>query len=297
MIRRGTYKDRPAILVESGDFLLTLLPEDGAKIASLVDKPTDKERMAVKPGDTYARLTETGSYVAAECSAFDDMFPTVDPCTVGDFPAYPDHGEACRLPYAVTIAEEQVVLEATSRLFPVTYRKTVQPTADGGVDVTYTYENHGDTPFPFLWAGHIMLQGEDDLRVLTPFSAATPTERMFADGRLPTGDLPKDRLMAHRPGAGATYKFYYLSPMSRGEFGVAYADGSRLLFTVDPQKIPYLGLWLNNGYFQGLYTVTPEPCTVPFDAPSRAAERGYSSVIPPGADFTFTLHISRKENT
>ena len=98
--------------------------------------------------------------------------------------------------------------------------------------------------------------------------------------------------MGCEPGKGATYKFYYLEPMKEGRFGIFYADGSQLCFTVEPEKLPYLGLWLNNGEFQDIYSITPEPCTSPFDAVDRAGERGYTSVIPAGCDFAFEIEIA-----
>jgi len=84
--------------------------------------------------------------------------------------------------------------------------------------------------------------------------------------------------------------------MPEGRFGVRYRDGSRLLFNVDAQKLPYLGIWLNNGAFQKGYSITPEPCSVPFDAPDRAAARGYTSRIPVGETFTFAFHIRIEED-
>ena len=80
--------------------------------------------------------------------------------------------------------------------------------------------------------------------------------------------------------------------MPEGLFGVKYVDGTKLLFTFDPEKLPYLGLWLNNGAFQNGYSITPEPCTVPFDAPERAAKRGYTSTIPAGGAFAFAMQIN-----
>ena len=137
-----------------------------------------------------------------------------------------------------------------------------------------------------------MLRGEDGMQVLTPFAEGTPVEMMFSTPGYDRERLPLDRLMGYAPGKGAAYKFYYLKPLPEGYFGVRYRDGSKLLFSVDPEKLPYLGIWLNNGEFQNGYSITPEPCTVPFDAPDRAAERGYTSVIPPKESFTFHIHIS-----
>ncbi len=293
------YKDRPAVTIESDALIATFLPQDGGKMASLCVRSSGKELLAVKSGEEYKVLTYDGDYVSSECSGFDDMFPTVDPYTPQEGAyegiTYPDHGETCRIPYDVSLQEEGIVLTAKSRIFPIDYQKTIHPAADGGMDIVYHIINHGEVPFPYLWAGHIMLQGEDGVRVFTPFGEDTPTEMMFATKGIPESELSKDRLTGYRPGKGAAYKFYYLEPMKEGCFGLEYSDGSRLLFEVDPEKVPYLGIWFNNGEFQDLYSITPEPCTVPFDAPDRAEKRGYVSMVPAKSSFEFKLHIAWKE--
>ena len=297
MVLRTNYKDVPAILVESQTLQAWILPEDGGKIASIKRKKDGKELLAVKPGECYKRLAYDGSYVDSECSGFDDMFPTVDPdlpenCS---YSRYPDHGECCRLPYEAVLAEETVTLTAESRIFPITYTKTLQACEDG-LCIGYRIKNHADVAFPFLWAGHMMLAGEENAQVLTPFGESAPTEMMFADP-MPADPyaLPKDRLMAHKPGEGVTYKFYYSEPMPEGRFGICYGNGSTLTVTVDETKLPWLGIWLNNGTFQNGYSITFEPCTVPYDAPSRAAKRGLTSSIPAGGEFSFHITLQLKE--
>lgn len=298
MVQKTVYKDIPAVLVESGTLQAWILPEDGGKLASVKRKKDGKELLAVKSGAAYKRLAYDGSYVDSECSGFDDMFPTVDPDVPEGsiYPQYPDHGECCRLPYEAALTEKGVTLTAKSRLFPITYTKTLQVGEDDSLRIGYRIENHADVEFPFLWAGHMMLAGAEKARVLAPFGDSTPTEMMFAD---PMPDdpyaLPKDHLMTYQPGKGVTYKFYYLEPMPEGKFGVEYADGSTFSVAVDPKKLPYLGIWLNNGTFQDGYSITFEPCTAPFDAPSRATKRGLTSSIPAGGEFTFDIELQFKE--
>lgn len=265
-------------------------------MASLIDKATDKELLATKGSRSYKVLSYDGSYVDSECSAFDDMFPTIDPYTPTSDAykgiTYPDHGEVCRLPFETDIKNGSVTLTTHSRLFPITYKKTVAPSDDGGIVLSYSIENGGDTPFDCLWAGHIMLRGEDGMQVLSPFSEDAPIEMIFATEGYDVASLPRDRLMGFENGVGAAYKFYYLEKMKEGYFGVRYADGRRLIFRFDEQKLPYLGVWLNNGEFQGIYNVAPEPCTIPFDAPHKAASKGYFWQIAAREKFEFDIHIS-----
>ena len=96
MIQKGFYKDRPAFIVKGKELEAKILPEDGAKLASL-KTGSGRQLLEEAPGEAYRRLTLSGSYVEAECSAFDDMFPTIDPCDTAGF-VYPDHGDVCRVP-------------------------------------------------------------------------------------------------------------------------------------------------------------------------------------------------------
>ena len=300
MIRRGKYKDRTAVIVESDRLRATLLPDDGAKMASLIDLATGKEFLATKESEAYGVLAYDGSYIHSECSAFDDMFPTIDPYTpthgVYKGVTYPDHGESCRLPFEVRVEKDKAILSTHSRLFPLRMTKTVSPAADGGISLRYDITNEGNTPFDFIWAGHIILKGEDGSRLLTPFDEDTPTEMIFATEGYAHDTLPKDRLTGYRQGEGAAYKFYYTEPLREGYFALSYTDGRILSFRFDREKLPYLGVWLNNGEFQDLYSIAPEPCTAPFDAPDKASAKGYVSKISANTSFSFEIHIQIGEN-
>lgn len=297
MIGFEKYKDRAALVIDGGTLRATFLPEDGAKMASLIDMRTGKELLLTKEGARYRVLDYDGSYVDAECSAFDDMFPTIDPYTPSEGAyrdlTYPDHGEVCRLPFSAEIEGESICFAAESRLFPISYRKCVRPT-DEGLAIDYTYENRGNEDFPFIWAGHMMLRGEDGMRLCTPFAPDAPIEMVFATEGYPHDTLPRDRLTGFDAERGAAYKFYYTEPMREGFFRVTYPDGRELSVTFDAEKIPYLGVWINNGEFQGIYNIAPEACTLPFDAPDKAASRGYTASIPAKSTLTFTVHLSIK---
>lgn len=301
MIKSAIYKNRDAIVVESEALRATFLPNDGAKMVSLIDRSANRELLLTRDGESYRVLTADGSYVDAECSAFDDMCPTIDPYTPesGAYRgiSYPDHGECCRLPYEVHIAENKLILSARSRLFPIRYQKMVTSVPDGSIALDYAITNEGDAPFDFIWAGHVMLKGEDGMRLLSPYNEKAPIEMVFATDGYAHDTLPRDMLTRFVPHLGAAYKFYYLDPMPEGFFGVRYVSGRTLFFRFDEAKLPYLGVWINNGAFQGIYNLAPEPCTAPFDAPDKAAQKGYSAQISAHSTFQFRITISMQEST
>ena len=97
--------------------------------------------------------------------------------------------------------------------------------------------------------------------------------------------------MGYEAKRGAAYKFYYLEKMVEGRFSVRYSCGRELVFSYDKEKLSYLGVWLNNGEFKDIYNIAPEPCTAPFDAPDKAAKRGYFSKIGAKQKFEFDIKI------
>ncbi len=296
MIRKATYKDRPCIVVESEKLIATFLYEDGAKLCSLVRKKTGKELMATADGEKYKRLTFDGSYVDSECSAFDDMFPTIDPYTpksgVHAGLEYPDHGETCRIPFTPEPQGDTAHFSAHSHRFAVRYEKSARASEDGGIEISYRFINESDEDFDFVWAGHIMLAGEDGMKINSPYGDDSHIEMIFTDGNESGAVLPRDTLVGFDKGRGAAYKFYYTEQIITNGFSVSYKDGSTLSFSYDKEKLPYFGVWLNNGFFKGTYTLTPEPCSVPFDAPDKARARGYRSFIKARGSFEFTIHIN-----
>ena len=295
MILKTTYKDRPALKVESDKLIATFLYEDGAKLCSLVCKSDGRELMATKRGEAYRSLSYDGSYVNSECSAFDDMFPTIDPYTaehgVHAGLEYPDHGECCRIPYECEIQNGGALLTAHSKRFGISYEKKISALNDGAIEISYRYVNETDEDFDFVWAGHIMLAGEDKMKLVTTFDENSPLELIFSDGAPLPCPMPRDTLIGFCE-HGAAYKFYYTEPISTDGFSVVYADGRTLSFSYDKAKLPYFGVWLNNGEFQNSYTFTPEPCSVPFDAPDKALAKGYRSYIEPRGTFEFTLKVN-----
>ena len=295
-ITTAAYKDRPALKITTKTLTALILPEDGGKLASVRSNRDGFEFLCENPAPTYARLAYDGSYVASECASWDDMFPTIDPYTpdAGEYAGitYPDHGEVCRLPMRVTREGESAVLSCASRLFAVDFVKRMTPEEDGALALTYTIRNRGREGFPYIWAAHCMLQATDDLRVETPYPADAPVAYMFGPDGQET--FPRDRMMGYEAGKGAAYKLYFTEPTDGGFLRAVYTASGHS-FEMDyrdsASAIPYVGLWINNGSFKGLYNFALECASAPYDAPHKAMERGYCSVLPAGEALTFTIRL------
>lgn len=295
-IRPDHYKDRPALRVETDTLTALYLPEDGGKLVSLKAARDGFEFLCQNPDPAYARLAYDGSYIDSECASWDDMFPTIDPWTPGEGPfagkTWMDHGEVCRLPMQTTVTDTAVRMRTSLRELPVDYEKVVTPQPDGLLAVTYTLANRGRHPFPFIWAAHCMLRGTDDLIVETPYPVDAPAAYMFGGDEAPA--LPRDRLIGYAPGTGPAYKFYYTDPTDGGFVAGKYTGSGHRFemdYRADAAAVPYVGIWINNGSFKNLYNIALECCTAPYDAPDKALQKGYCSVLEPGETRTFTIRI------
>ena len=282
MISHASYKDRPAIALTDGDMQALFLPEDGGKLVSL--RAGGRELLAQREGEVYRRLHPDTSYVEAECSAFDDMFPTIDPCVIGG-KTYLDHGEVSRRAWEAHTGADSLTLTCRLQEMDAVFSKAVT-LKDGVLSIRYRMENLTDAPLPCLWAGHIMLVGEDGAWVESPYGAKSSITQCFGQ--------PLSRESAHvLPPIGATgeYKFYYDDAHAPMWCCVHYPSGSHVRFVFEGDAVRYLALWFNPGQLNGMYNLAVEPCTAPYDDPIRADAEGKGFFLPANGAQEFVLRI------
>lgn len=284
MIKKTFYKDRPAISVENENITAVFLPLDGGKFASFKTKD-GKELLAQRPEDKYRRLFLDSDYVSSECSAFDDMFPTIDPCQINGMD-YLDHGEVCRREHTCEIINNKVTFCCELPSLNVTYSKTVY-IENNTLCIKYSVVNHNEFAFPYIWAGHIMFNGEDGAYAVSNFPKDSPMRVMFGS--------PESESTAHilpHP-VYKNYKFYYTEPIKNLKCGVVYPQSQmQVNLEVDNDVIKYLGIWVNPGDLNNMYNIALEPCSAPYDSPINAQKENVCSFIAPKDGIEFTLKIS-----
>ena len=92
-IYESFYKDVESVVVENDKLKAHFCPNWEEKMASLVWKETGREFLSQAHNPKYKIPRYDGIYVDAECSGFDDMFPTIDVCY---YETYPWNGENFR---------------------------------------------------------------------------------------------------------------------------------------------------------------------------------------------------------
>lgn len=313
-IKKSMYKDIESVVVTTDALIATFLPSQGGKLVSLVRKETGRDYMAQRKGETYRKLGIDTSYVQAECSAYDDMFPTIDPWAYPDGPLkgkpYLDHGEVSRTPAQVKMGDGYLDTFMKSQFLPYTFEKHITENARGGIRIEFTATNTGDVDMDFIWAAHFMANAEEGGSVISPFVDGDKAEMVFSSDvnrfgkrndivTLPYGVDGKTRIDQsgkHDEVNGESWKFYYSEKCPAGYLGYHYpSDNTRLMFTFDETLVPYAGIWMNDGdhgsALSEFHNCALEICTGSFDRPDTARERNQYSVLPAGGQFKWFLEL------
>ena len=252
------YKDIPGVCLEDQALRVTVLPEQGGKIASVYCKRSGRELLVQAPGTAYKKLDGNMPYIEGECSGFDDMFPTVDPCRMMER-EYPDHGEICRKAWDWQARPEGLQLTVCGGVFPYGISKTLS-LENGRFCLRYSLSGEIDR-FPSLWAGHIMLNAAADDRVR--FSFEDSIREMFRQGEIKPAVAEDGFALSHER---ANYKFYFEHPRDSWQAVLSRPDGS--LVRLEAQgDCKWLGIWVDQAGFQDLFCVAFEPATAPYDLP------------------------------
>lgn len=288
MIKETFYKDRPAIEVSCSEFTAVFLPLDGAKLVSFKTKHA-KELFLQADGEKYRCTGLDSDYEKCECSGFDDMFPTIDPCVVNGL-HYLDHGEVCRRPHSVEIHSDGVTFSCFLPALNILYKKTAY-CDNGALCIKYTIRNQNSFDFSYIWAAHMMFQGEQGAYATSNFPPDAP--KTFLAGN-PDNSAP------HKlPDLGnREYKYYYSEEKSPLKCGMNYPKSNLEVYVeFDNAIVKHLGFWVNPGDLNGMYTLAVEPCTAPFDSPVMAQKAKANSYIPAHRQVEFVMKITYKEHS
>jgi hypothetical protein len=310
-IYQSKYKDVSALTLESDALSVQFLPDYGAKLASLVYKKTGREFMVQDKSTAYKVLEYDGDYGAAECSGFDDMFPTIDRMFYTDYPwkgiDIPDHGEVCSLRWKAEINDDMVYMSVYGVRFPYKLEKWISFKDSNHLSIKYKATNLSAFDMDFLWAAHAMINVEEGGQIFVPYEEGSPVTTVFSadpafgkyddkikwpvamrrDGKLERLDLTSEK----KPD-GNTYKVYFDDKIPEGWCAYKYnSDNTILKFMFPTETVPYFCIWVNNGCFHDLHNIAMEVCTGAYDRPDAAKVRGQNSVLKADSEYAWYLDI------
>jgi hypothetical protein len=298
---KSAYKDVAAIKAETERVEALFLPELGGKCASIRDKKSGREFLSRVPGDAYKKLAYDGDYGAAECSGFDDMFPTIDRYYYDRYPwegvAVPDHGEVCSLEWKHTAENGILHMWTHSPRFGYKFEKTISESNEGLL-IEYKVTNNTQFALDFVYAAHCMIAAEKNGRIILPgVPEGEKAALVFSSGGKrgrygsPLIWSNNEKNMTVTPDKTGTeaFKFFFDAPRTEGCCEYLYPDGICISMKYSADKLPYLGIWINWHDFHGLCNVAFEPSSGSFDRPDAARMRGQCSVLKPYAEYAWNI--------
>lgn len=302
-IRHARHKGREAVVIENGLLRLTILPELGGKVASVIRLASGHEFLLqpLVPKRAY----RTGSYGAKfedyEPSGFDDCVPTIAECRYPEEPFLsmqcPDHGDVWCLPSNIEIVGEQIILATSLRSLPLRFTKKVQLQSNT-VRVDYEAKNLSHSFVQFLWSAHPLLRVEPGAEIVLPREVREVEVGWSKDGRFGKAGQrcawPNARDCLGRmvdlnkvvsPTVASAEKLF--TPQLSEGFCAMFLPGENesITFRFDPKLVPYVGLWICQGGWPTRrgpkqFTVALEPCNGRPDSLKDAIGRNECATLP-----------------
>jgi galactose mutarotase-like enzyme len=297
---KGEHLNQDALYLENDVLKLAVLPGLGAKIASLVYKPLNFEVFFQPAKGKYDLPAYGNEFAAYDTSGSDEMFPTIDVCADVANPTtqWPDHGEIWALPWQCMFDSKGLYSRVQGVMHNYIFERHI--TLNGNeVNLAYRITNKDNGLLYGLWAFHGLVAVDEQTEILLP---GVDKVINVHDSAL-LGDV--DSLHSYPVNAARidlskiapastkkSEKYYVNGPLQEGNCSLLLNKKQleyQLLF--NPKKLPYLGVWINEGGFKNEYNVALEPCNGFYDTAEMAAKNGTLTPLKPGQSITFNLNI------
>lgn len=290
--------------------MVKVLPQLGGKIQCLFDKQKRKEYLYQSPWKEYKKGFYGIPFEKAECSGFDDMFPSITECYYPNYPwkgiEVPDHGEVWSLPWDYKINNDVLELHVYGVRFPYKLVKQIYFLRDNCMSISYNAINLSDFDFEFIWAAHPLFNCNENMSILLPDSVSSvinvirKSDCMGEYGTIhswpTTFTLQKERYEVNkiRSKKSKSFKKYYiLDKMKEGWCALQDTKTKETIALSYPvDKVPYLGIWVNEGGFLNQYNVALEPCTGAFDRVDTAKQWNKVGLLKAKTEYKWFINIT-----
>jgi len=281
------------LTLESSELCLTVCPDLGGRIMSIVDRRSGREWLWRNPhllphipfyGDNYTKILDGGGW--------DDILPSISPCHLLEGSAIPDHGDIVCLPSSVVSAtNEQVVLSTDVRSLPLRFTREIRLQGNQ-FRIGYSLESLASRDLPYLWAAHPLFKLEPGMQIVGIEGISFTEAAVMGLPPDPSDPIPDFTSHSFKP--SASKRFSRIGSVHR--VGLRHPDGSSIQMTWNAREIPYLGLWLNLGAWSGCgsppyFNLGVEPITSPYDSLADAVDAGSAMFIHAGQKRSWSLAI------
>ncbi len=310
-LQTTTWHGRPAWALENDTLRTVVVPEMGAKLVSLLDKRTRLEWL-VGPGDRPFQRAAYGSvFTEQDMSGWDEMFPTINACAYpgpGDRHgvSLPDHGEVWALPWTVEPAEAgKLACSVQGQALPYRIQRTVFYSQPDTLQLDYQLWNLGQDRLPYMWAAHPQFATGAGVRVVLPPQVdevcnTLPAQWGWGEPETrfawPVATAPDaSRLSIDRVGPACLHKArkFFAPPETHLSWCALVRQPGQDWLRMDwePEKVPYFGLWVDEGAISPQAVAAPEPTTGYYDSLVTACQKNQVIQIEAGESHSWTLSV------
>jgi hypothetical protein len=161
-----------AVALENRNLRVTILPELGGRIWSVVYKPHDRELLWHNPRIPLGKAPFRAVFDNVWCGGWEEMFPSPAPSVING-ESYPDHGEVWCLAWEATTESAgdtvSVRLSCDARISAVRVEKKITLRADESrLEVAYSLHNPALADFPCIFTLHPAFNVTPDCRIDFP---------------------------------------------------------------------------------------------------------------------------------
>ena len=213
----------------------------------------------------------------------------------------PDHGEAWSRPWSYRLDGDSVILSIDGKALPYHFMKKIF-LSDDTLVVDYSAENRASVRIPFQWAAHALFHISPGARLDVPAdmkkihnvcpSSTLPEAGVVYDYPRPFGPQGIDlSRMPPKNGHGAQ-KYWFTDAATEGRCSITDPEiGIRSSLLFDPADLPWLGIWVNEGFWHNGYNLGIEPSTCWLDSPAASIEHGRCLFLEAGEIKEWTLRV------
>ena len=297
--------------LETDRFSLTVAPQLGGKITSLINKKTKREFLA-RTNIAYKLRGYGDAFENYERDGADECFPTVESCPYPVFPwegtQVPDHGEVWTLPWEHEIKQNRLRMWVRGVRFPYVFERQIsfETLARGGspfIRLSYSVKNESPYDMPFVYAFHPLFKAESRTKILIPQGTDMVTY-MSTDDRLgppmtphtwpEVTDVTLDKSYNRsvvRSSRNKEAEKLFSTRLDQGRCALLYPNGEFIGFLFPAKRFPFLGLWVNEGGWHNLHHIALEPTTSQGDRLDVAKGLQTCGIVPANGEYEWEISI------
>jgi len=267
------------LILENENIRVVLTPEFGARIVSLIYKPTETEFAWHNPRVPMMRPAQEPESEDLDLNGFFDCVPTCEPCEIKGR-KLPMLGEVASEPWRVlgqtkTSRSVTVKMQRKCEVYPLTVHKSLTISKrEAMLSLDYRLVNFSDEVLEYHYSGHHTLNINPHYRIVLPPEVTKLKLGMIVTDRLgKSGDEVSwptsvdkdgntvDLSKVGGPCDGTGENLY--SPKLRDSWCAAFNEPRKeaIGFSFEAQALPYILFWANNGGYGGHHHIALEPST------------------------------------